>query len=182
MTSPTPGPAFEWVNTVVPTDGTATLDLSRSNHFHIDTPTDDFTIAVDNVPDGPYVVDLYLRLTFDETVPTITWPASFTGNQSVFEASGSHTVHMRTWDAGLSWRPATASGAGITRFVDTVGDTEATEFVVTHGLGVSWPIVQLYDTATGAGVIPAWAPVNSNQIQLAFEDPPNNDEYTVVIL
>lgn len=182
MPSSAPGPSFEYINTVTVTDGVATLDLARSSHFRVNVPTTDFTVAVDNIPAGDYVVDLYLRLLFSDPVPTITWPAEFIGHLTVFAADTNYTLHMRTWDSGVAWRPAAAAGSGITRYVDAVGDGASTEIAVTHGLGVSWPIVQLYETATGAGVIPSWSPIGSNQIQLAFDEAPDIDEFTVVIL
>jgi len=174
MTSPTPGPSFEWVNTVTPVDGVATLDLSRSSHFHINGPDDDFEVVVDNVPAGPYAVDLYLRLTFDGMVPAITWPAEFAAHTTEFEPFTSTTLHMLTWNDGVEWTAARSSSTAGS-FSTLVGDGAATTINVTHGLAADCIVWQLRDASTGEKVEAAEYHLSPNATQLVFDDPPETD-------
>ena len=174
-----PGPFFEWVNTVTPESGVATLDLDRSNHFTVVDPGADFAIVVNNVTGGPYVTEMFVRLVIGEAARSVAWPAEVVGAPQVFEPGAVRTVHLRTWDAGGSWTPAAATAVG---FTADLGDGAETDYTVTHGLGTRNVLWQLTENATGAKVVDDGEVVDLNNIFVSFEEIPTVDQYRINVV
>jgi len=62
-----------------------------------------------------------------------------------------------------------------------VGDGETTEFLLNHNLGSRYVIVQIFESSTGDSVETEVKRVDDDNVEIYFNNPPNLDEYCVVI-
>lgn len=69
-----------------------------------------------------------------------------------------------------------------TRYAFTIGDGESTTIVVSHHLGTTNVLAQLYDVATGEQVDTNIYASDSNSVTLEFAEPPATDSLRVVIV
>lgn len=116
-----------------PAAATVTLDLDRYDVFEI-RPAGNFTVAVSNASGAPRVVDAIIRVVVGGTVPTITWPGSFTfraGAAVPLETNTTYEFHIRTWNGGTGYDVYEASKQAETALVIDVSADEATAIAAT---------------------------------------------------
>lgn len=62
-----------------------------------------------------------------------------------------------------------------------IGDGQKTEFLLNHNLGSRFVIVQIFESLTGDSVETEIKRVDNNNVEIYFNNPPDIDEYCVVI-
>ena len=75
-----------------------------------------------------------------------------------------------------------ASGYGIQKYSQTIGDGGSTSFSVTHNLGTRDVTVSVYDTATYAEVFADVVHTNANTVTVSFALPPAPTSFRVVVI
>lgn len=105
--------------------------------------------------------------------------------QNDIEAFPAITLHGATFEIATS--PNVAQQAGRVNWVSgdayyLIGDTTRTEYDITHNWGTSEGIFSnLYDRNNGERVYPGVTFPNNNTIRIGFKDPPDTNEYELVL-
>lgn len=82
----------------------------------------------------------------------------------------------------IPWAKFTAAATGVSRFTALVGNGALTSIPVSHNLGVTGVIVQVFDASTGAQVEVDVVLTDTNTVTLGFAVAPASNAYRVVVI
>lgn len=148
--------------------------------------------AVLTVEEGTSAGTTYRQTAINGTIDSsaVSWttfgtsaPSASEATAGVAEIATQTEVNTGTDDLRFITPLKLASWSGrIKKYSASIGDGAATQYTVTHNLGTTDCVVNVFANATGAEVLTDVVRTSSNAVQITFASAPSNNAYRVVVI